>query len=176
MEEELADLEYRAATTPRRTFDRLRVLHRRAASIRRGKMRERDAMAQIAADAPPWLAGPRQDEWAQLAKRTGDQVALLDAAVERCHGLYEYVQGLLATVLNDRLYVLTVISAIMLPLSFITGLLGVNVAGVPGEEAPWAFVALLLALCLFLALLGLAQFYLARKLKWIPRRPRQRHA
>jgi zinc transporter len=164
LEEELADLEYGASDAPSTTFDRLRVVHRKAAGIRRGKVRERDAVARLVAGAPAWFTSSRPEEWVQLAKRTGDLVALLDGVVERCHGLHDYIQGHLATVLNDRLYVLTLISVIMLPLTFVTGLLGVNVAGIPGKDSPWAFPLL----CLFMAVLAVTQFLVARRLNFIP--------
>ena len=43
---------------------------------------------------------------------------------------------------------LTLVATVFLPLSFITGLLGINVAGVPGTHDPFAFwvvVAVLVA-------------------------------
>ena len=49
---------------------------------------------------------------------------------------------------------LTIIAAIFLPLSFVTGLLGINVSGVPGLQNPDAFwvVALLCAAILIVQL------------------------
>jgi len=43
-------------------------------------------------------------------------------------------------------YVLSVIAGIFLPLGVITGLFGVNLAGMPGAEQPWAFAALTIAM------------------------------
>ena len=34
------------------------------------------------------------------------------------------------------------VAAIFLPLGFLTGLFGVNLAGMPGVDWPWAFAAL----------------------------------
>jgi zinc transporter len=42
--------------------------------------------------------------------------------------------------MNTRMYVLSVVAAIFLPLGFLTGLLGINVGGIPGTENPWAFL------------------------------------
>lgn len=43
--------------------------------------------------------------------------------------------------LNDTMYRLTLIATVFLPLTFITGLLGINVGGIPGNEPNnrWAF-------------------------------------
>ena len=40
--------------------------------------------------------------------------------------------------MNRNMYLLSVVAAIFLPLGFLTGLLGVNVAGIPGTDSPWA--------------------------------------
>ena len=47
--------------------------------------------------------------------------------------------------MNRRTYIFTLVAAIFLPLGFITGLLGVNVGGVPGVDDPSAFLQLLIA-------------------------------
>ena len=38
------------------------------------------------------------------------------------------------------MYLLSVVAAIFLPLTFVTGLLGMNVAGLPGTESPSGFI------------------------------------
>jgi zinc transporter len=51
----------------------------------------------------------------------------------------------------------------MLPLGFLTGLLGINVGGIPGAENPWGFAAV----CVLLATLVAAQVLLFRRLRWL---------
>ncbi len=41
---------------------------------------------------------------------------------------------------NERMYVLSIVAAIFLPISFVTGLFGMNVAGLPGVETPEGFL------------------------------------
>ena len=41
--------------------------------------------------------------------------------------------------MNARMYVLSIVAAIFLPLSFFTGLMGINVGGMPGVEDCLAF-------------------------------------
>ena len=38
------------------------------------------------------------------------------------------------------MYVLTIVAAIMLPLGFVTGLLGINVGGIPGADDESGFL------------------------------------
>ena len=60
------------------------------------------------------------------------------------------------------MYVLAIISGIFLPLTLITGLLGINVAGIPGADSPWSFglVTFVLILC------GVGELFLLRRLHW----------
>ena len=50
-----------------------------------------------------------------------------------------------------------------LPLGFFTGLLGINVAGIPGTETAWAFAAVTAGLVLISAV----EVYIFRRLGWL---------
>ena len=78
----------------------------------------------------------------------------LDMAIERAQIVYEEIANLISEQVNKRMYIMSVVAAIFLPLGFLTGLLGINVGGVPGTENPNAFfifVALLVGLFVSLA-------------------------
>ncbi len=51
-----------------------------------------------------------------------------------------------AEVMNQRLFVLSILPAVFLPISFVTGLFGVNVGGMPGVQRAGAFAILVGAL------------------------------
>jgi zinc transporter len=55
------------------------------------------------------------------------------------------------------MYVLSVVAAIFLPLGFFTGLLGINVGGIPGAENPTAFLMFILLL-IVLVIIQIAVF------------------
>lgn len=38
--------------------------------------------------------------------------------------------------MNKTMYILTVLAGIFLPITFVTGLLGINVGGIPGTDNP----------------------------------------
>ena len=86
----------------------------------------------------------------------------LDAVRERAHIINDEVTNQLTERLNKNMYALSVIAAIFLPLGFLTGLLGINIAGIPGAENPAAFAIF----CAMLSMLVIAQIVLFRKLKW----------
>ncbi|MDN3685409.1 CorA family divalent cation transporter [Vibrio sinaloensis] len=48
--------------------------------------------------------------------------------------------------MNRNTYLFSIIAGIFLPASFFTGLLGVNIGGIPGVDEPMAFTLFLLEL------------------------------
>ncbi|MFT6724944.1 MAG: zinc transporter, partial [Arenicella sp.] len=86
----------------------------------------------------------------------------LDLARERAVVLQEAFLAQIAQQQNARMYVISILSAIFLPLGFLTGLLGINIGGIPGAANPnafWVFVVVLVVIVGF-------QFWVFRKLKW----------
>ncbi len=63
---------------------------------------------------------------------------------------------------NQNSYLFTVVAAIFLPTSFLTGLLGINIGGIPGTENPSAFIWF----CLGLLVIFGAEIWLLRYLKF----------
>ena len=66
----------------------------------------------------------------------------LEIVRERATLLHEEIRNRIAEMQGQRLYVLSLVTLIFLPLSFLTGVFGMNVAGLPGTENPEAFVLL----------------------------------
>ncbi|MGW8370057.1 MAG: CorA family divalent cation transporter, partial [Gammaproteobacteria bacterium] len=62
----------------------------------------------------------------------------------------------------NRMYVLSIVAAIFLPLGTLTGLLGVNVGGIPGAEHPLGFPVFVILLVLIVAI----EFVWFRHKKW----------
>jgi zinc transporter len=60
-------------------------------------------------------------------------------------------------------FLLTVVASIFLPLTFITGLIGMNVVGIPYASHPYSFWAIV-AVC---AAIALVQLWLFRRWKWL---------
>jgi len=83
------------------------------------------------------------------------QIEDLDLARENALVTQEELMNRVAMEQNSRMYVLSVVAAIFLPLTFVTGLLGMNVAGLPGTEDPNGFLysSLIMVACLA-ALIG----------------------
>lgn len=99
----------------------------------------------------------------ETANRAARTVEALETERDRMAALQDHLDAKAAATLGRNGYVLSVIAAIFLPLGFLTGLFGVNVAGMPGMDTPWAFGAL----CVASVALGLVLYLLFRALKWL---------
>jgi zinc transporter len=64
--------------------------------------------------------------------------------------------------MNKNAYLLSIIAATFIPAGFFTGLLGVNIGGIPGTDNPYAFTLF----CLGLLAIILAEVLLLKKLKF----------
>jgi len=142
---------------------RLADLRRRAIAVRRFIAPQRDAFARLAAQSVPWLGTDQQAHLREAADRQTRTVEELDAARDRAAVTHEEMQSRMDELANRRLYMLSLVTAVFLPLSFVTGLLGVNVGGVPARDIEWAFWAL----CGIMVALSLVQFWLFRRWKWM---------
>ncbi len=80
----------------------------------------------------------------------------------RVNDLYNYYQMIGSDLVEKRLRLLTILSAITLPLGLITGLLGMNVGGVPGTTAQFGFVLVIL----LMIVIGIIEFLYFRRNGW----------
>ncbi len=72
----------------------------------------------------------------------------LDLMRERALLLQEEMANVSMEQQNQRMYALSIIAAIFLPITFVTGLFGMNVAGLPGIDEPAAFSFVVIAMVL----------------------------
>jgi zinc transporter len=63
----------------------------------------------------------------------------LEDCRERTALLHDLIDGRVSQTMARATYNLTIIATVFLPLTFVTGLLGMNVAGIPEEHSPWGF-------------------------------------
>lgn len=142
---------------------RLADLRRRAISLRRFIGPQREALGKLGNVAVPWLDDGARAKLREAADRQARTVEELDAARDRAAVTHEELQSRMDELANRRLYILSLVTAVFLPMSFVTGLLGVNVGGVPAQHIEWAFWALLGGL-----LTGsLGMVWLFRRWRWL---------
>ena len=142
---------------------RLADLRRRAIGLRRFLAPQREALAKLAAVTLPWLTDNHHQRVAELADRMTRTIEELDAARDRAAVTQEELSSRQSETTNQRLYVLSIITAVFLPLGFVCSLLGVNVGGVPLQTEEWAFWALIAMFGIGVAI----QIYIFKKRGWI---------
>ncbi|NMH59891.1 zinc transporter ZntB [Alteromonas ponticola] len=131
-------------------------LRRRAASIRRYLAPQRDALDAMF--RLPHLSNEQMFALREQTERVTRYIEDLDLARERAIVLQDELRNSIADRQGMRMYVLSLVTAIFLPLSFLTGVFGMNVAGLPGTETPEAFTLLMagmggLAIVMLIAML-----------------------
>lgn len=138
-------------------------LRRQAIGLRRYIAPQREVLTKLQTTSLDWVREVDQHRIAEISDRLVRTIEELDAARDRAAVTQEEVASRLAEQLNERLYTLSIIAAIFLPLGFFTGLMGVNVAGIPGTRFEWSFAIL----CGVMAFAGVGQLWLFRKLRWL---------
>ena len=141
----------------------LLAIRRETIILRRYLFPQKEAISKLYHDKVTWL-----DEYEKLELReTNDQVMRyieeLDTIKDKVALIQEDLANKLSEQMNKKMYVLSIISVIFLPLSFLTGLLGINVGGIPGaenENAFYIFVGIL-------ALIVSTQLIIFKKNRWI---------
>ncbi len=118
----------------------LAVLRRQTASVRRFVAPQRDALDRLYRNPGKLLSDAETNSLREEADRVTRYLEDLDLARERAVVLQEELMNELAQLQNTRMYVLSVVAAIFLPLTFVTGLLGMNVGGLPGVDSPMGFL------------------------------------
>ena len=84
----------------------------------------------------------------------------LESIRERSAVMHDALSDLRAEQLDSRSLVISIVAMIFLPLTFITGLYGMNVEGLPGAKSAWAFEAIAGA-CLVISV-GVIAFFVRR--------------
>lgn len=163
-EEQLDELEESLLSMPRAKLrSELSALRRQCIALRRYLAPQREALQWLLSEKLPWFA---DDERAQL-REAGDQLAqkieALDSIRDRAAVAQEELVNQISEESNNRMYLLSIVSAVFLPLGFATGLLGVNVGGIPGADDADAFAIFILVMAAMAGAL-LAWF---RYKKWI---------
>ncbi|QJR81180.1 zinc transporter ZntB [Alteromonas pelagimontana] len=120
-------------------------LRRQAASIRRFLAPQRDALDSLLR-MTKWLNQDQAMDLREQTDRITRYVEDLDLVRERAVVLQDEVRNRIGEQQGVRMYFLAMVTAVFLPLSFLTGVFGMNVAGLPGTESPEAFDVLMTAM------------------------------
>jgi len=141
----------------------LSSVRRRIISLRRYIAPQRDLLIRVIGERFPWLTERIRLRIQEAADRTTRFVEDLDSARDRATIMQEELNNRLTEQMNRTMYVLSLVAAIFLPLGLLTGLLGINVGGIPGADNKTAF----LFVCLLLVGVAFFEYWLFRRKRWL---------
>lgn len=117
----------------------LSEMRRKCIKFRRYMAPQRDMLARLQGEKFSWLGDAGRARLREVAERTARYIEDIDAARDRASITHEELNNRLAERMNKTMYLLSIVAAIFLPLGLITGLLGINVGGIPGTNNNTAF-------------------------------------
>ena len=144
---------------------RHKVTDVRSAAIdyRRFLQPQRNALERLSMADLPWLTDEDRLHLREAADRAARMAEEMEAIRERSALLHEQLTDLRTEQIDQRSLIVAIIALIFLPLTFVSGLFGMNVPGIPFREDPFAFWWIAGASTVF----GLVLWGLVRWRRWI---------
>jgi zinc transporter len=138
-------------------------IRRQLIVLRRYLAPQRDVFSRLANEKISWLEADDLRHLQEIADRMGRWLEDLDASIARTSLLADEINALMTESMNRRTYIMSLFAMVFLPLSFFTGLLGVNLGGIPGGDSPWGF----LNFCLLLLTIAGGILLWLKLRKWV---------
>lgn len=142
---------------------RLSDLRRKIIAIRRYIAPQREMLTNLQANHTPLLSAKNKLELREINNRIIKLIEDLDYCKDHLAISHEELQSKISISMSKIMYMISIVTMIFLPLSLITGLLGINVKGIPLAEENYGF----LAVCIILLTICGVLIALMKKLRWI---------
>lgn len=137
----------------------LNVMRNRAVILKRFIGPQLTALTRLISSPPSWLDQRDLTRLRNVIDAVTRYVEELDSLRERAAIVRDAVMQQLNERMNRTMYLLSIVAAVFLPLGFITGLLGINVGGMPGVESAIAFWSV----CIGMSVLVVIEVWLLRR-------------
>jgi magnesium transporter len=173
LEERIEELEEGAIQADPHVIPAVQALRRDVILLRRVLGPQRELLLNLSREGVSLIGGPARRRFADSYDHHYRLVESLDAARSLLGSVLETYRGSVAERLNEVLKVLTVFTAILLPLSLIAGIYGMNFQFIPELRWRWAYFAVLGLMAL--VAIGLWLYFVQRdfiggpKLRKLPR-------
>ncbi len=142
---------------------RLGRLRRTLIQLRRLIWPQRDVLNTLEIEELSFLTARDRVRLREAAGRTARLGDELQSLSERDVLVHEQLLDSRAEKMNQTMLVLAAVTAVFMPLTVISGILGMNVAGIPFHDSPWAFWVVTGALLA----LGVGIVAWMKKKKWL---------
>ena len=133
----------------------LAQLRKQTITLRRYLAPQREALNRLILEKFDWITDDYRMQLREISDRLIRHIEDIDAVRERAAVTQEELLSQISEQMNERMYVLSIVAAVFLPLGFFTGLMGINVGGMPGveyEQAFWVVAALCVGVTLVLGI------------------------
>ena len=141
----------------------LSEVRRQLAMLRRYLAPQRDVFDILTRQTISWLTPEDHYNFQENAHRMVRVIEDIDNLKERIIINADELASKFREDSQKNMYMLTVVATLFIPLSFVTGLLGINVGGIPFAESEYGF----LIICGILFLFCLLMLFIFRRIKWI---------
>ena len=131
--------------------------------LRRYLFPQKEALNKLYNDKITWINEYERIEIRETNDQLMRHIEELDTIRDKVILIQEELANSLSDQVNKKMYILYIISAIFLPLTFLTGLLGINIGGIPGAQNDNAFYIF----SIILVMVTSVQFYIFKKKKWL---------
>lgn len=101
--------------------------------------------------------------WPQVQNGVRRDIEALTEMRERLSILQDTLQQFSSEKINRTMYMLSIVATFFLPLTFVTGVLGMNVAGIPASDYPKAFWVV----CGLMLAIAVVQWILFKRWQWL---------
>jgi len=119
--------------------DTMIALRRRLFRTRRQLTSVQQILAPLGTDPALHLDADDRETLVRSANHVTRYLASLEDCRARIQMLEDHIDAQRATTMTRASLNLTIVATVFLPLTFMSGLLGMNVAGIPEEHDPWGF-------------------------------------
>ncbi|MGV3344338.1 zinc transporter ZntB [Enterobacteriaceae bacterium LUAb1] len=141
----------------------LALIRKQLIVLRRYMTPQRDVYARLASERLSWMSDDDRRRMQDVADRLGRGVEELDACIARTAVLADEITTIMADAMNRRTYMMSLLAMLFLPTTFLTGLFGVNLGGIPGGTNHYGFAVF----CLLLIGLVLGILWWLRRRRWL---------
>jgi len=110
----------------------LALLRKQLIVMRRYMAPQRDVFARLASERLPWMSDDQRRRMKDIAERLGRGLDEIDACIARTAVMTDEITQVMQESLARRTYTMSLMAMVFLPSTFLTGLFGVNLGGIPG--------------------------------------------
>lgn len=100
---------------------------------------QKEVIAKLRFSSQEWIEDWAKRHFQENLDQATRMIEEVDEAINRSQILHDELGNALSEKLNTSMYKLSLITVVFMPLTFVTGLFGMNVGGIPGSENPLAF-------------------------------------